>query len=108
MKGLEMDFSNFTSIMIISGIILFALIVIGSILARLYKRASKETSFVRTGFGGQKVIMNGGALVLPVLHEVILVNMRTLRLIVSRQNELALITADRMRVDVTAEFYLRV
>jgi len=78
------------------------------ILSRLYKRASKEVSFVRTGFGGQKVIMNGGALVFPVLHEIIPVNMNTLRLEVRRAREQALITRDRMRVDVTAEFYVRV
>ncbi|WP_319410229.1 flotillin domain-containing protein [uncultured Cohaesibacter sp.] len=77
------------------------------ILARLYVRASKETSFVRTGFGGQKVIMDGGALVLPVLHETIPVNMNTLRLAVRRDNDQALITRDRMRVDVVAEFYVR-
>ena len=46
----------------------------------LYLRSSKERAFVRTGFGGQKVVMNGGALVLPVLHEIIPVNMNTLRL----------------------------
>jgi uncharacterized membrane protein YqiK len=90
------------------GAALFALIVIGLIFARLYKRASKEISFVRTGFGGQKVIMNGGALVFPVLHEIIPVNMNTLRLEVFRANEEALITRDRMRVDVKAEFYVRV
>ena len=45
---------------------------------------------------------------LPVLHEIIKVNMNTLRLVVARRNEQALITRDRMRVDVTAEFYLRV
>ena len=72
------------------------------------KERPKELSFVRTGFGGQKVVMNGGALVFPVLHEVITVNMNTIRLVVSRKNEQALITADRMRVDSTAEFYLRV
>jgi len=77
-------------------------------IARMYKRASKEVSFVRTGMGGQKVIMNGGALVLPVLHEIIPVNMNTLRLEVRRNNEAALITRDRMRVDVQAEFYVRV
>ncbi len=87
---------------------LFALIAIGLILSRLYRRASKEISFVRTGFGGQKVIMNGGALVFPVLHEIIPVNMNTLRLEVYRANEEALITRDRMRVDVRAEFYVRV
>jgi uncharacterized membrane protein YqiK len=100
--------NNLTEILFSSGTILVALIVLGMIFSRLYKRASKEVSFVRTGFGGQKVIMNGGALVFPVLHEIIPVNMNTLRLEVRRANEQALITRDRMRVDVTAEFYVRV
>ncbi|MEZ5816206.1 MAG: flotillin family protein [Hyphomicrobiaceae bacterium] len=106
--------SNVTSgfglvdILIMIGIVFVALLTIGLVFARLYRRSSKEVSFVRTGFGGQKVIMNGGALVLPVLHEVIPVNMNTLRLEVRRANEQALITKDRMRVDVQAEFYVRV
>ncbi len=87
---------------------LFVLIFIGKMFARMYTRASKELSFVRTGFGGQKVILNGGSLVLPVIHEVIPVNMNTLKLDVNRSAEQALITRDRMRVDVTAEFYVRV
>lgn len=89
-------------------VIFVALITIGMIFSRLYKRASKEKTFVRTGFGGQKVIMDGGALILPVLHETIPVNMNTLRLEVRRANEQALITKDRIRVDVQAEFYVRV
>ncbi len=99
---------NLIFISIAAGIILTALMAIGFILARLYKRSSKEVSFVRTGFRGQRVIMNGGAVVLPVLHEVIPVNMNTLRLEVKRENQAALITRDRMRVDVMAEFYVRV
>ncbi len=85
-----------------------AFFAIFGFVAGLYKRASKEISFVRTGFGGQKVIMNGGALIMPVLHETIPVNMNTLRLEVLRANEQALITKDRMRVDVQAEFFVRV
>jgi uncharacterized membrane protein YqiK len=88
--------------------IIFTLFVIGAVLSRMYQRASKEISFVRTGLGGQKVIMNGGALVLPVVHETIPVNMNTLRLEVRRSNEQALITLDRMRIDVLTEFYVRV
>ena len=76
-------------ILIIIAVILVALFAIGLIFARLYRRSSKEVSFVRTGFGGQKVIMNGGALVFPVLHEQIPVNMNTLRLEVRRANEQA-------------------
>lgn len=100
--------NSIIEIAIISGVGLVALLILGLIFARLYKRASKETAFVRTGFGGEKVVMNGGALVLPVLHETISVNMNTLRLAVQRSNEQALITKDRMRVDVLAEFYVRV
>ena len=74
----------------------------------LYLRSSKERAFVRTGLGGQKVVMNGGAFVLPIVHEVIPVNMNTLRLEVSRGRDKALITKDRMRVDVVSEFYVRV
>ena len=74
----------------------------------LYERASKEMSFVRTGLGGEKVVMNSGAFVLPVLHNTTPVNMKTLLLDLARANEHALITRDRMRVNVTAEFFVRV
>lgn len=74
----------------------------------LYLRSSKERAFVRTGMGGQKVVMNGGAFVLPIIHDVIPVNMNTLRLEVTRGRDKALITKDRMRVDVISEFYVRV
>ena len=99
---------GFVDNLITAGVIIVALVAVGLILARLYKRASKEVSFVRTGLGGQKVIVNGGAVVLPVVHETISVNMNTLRLEVKRAQGQALITRDRMRVDVQAEFYVRV
>ena len=94
--------------LVYSGSALVALLVLGLILAKLYKRASKEIGFVRTGFGGEKVVINGGALVLPVFHETMPVNMNTVRLAVERKNTDALITLDRLRIDVKAEFYVRV
>src|ERR1051325_5035140 len=97
------------------GAFVLALIVLAAVVAVvvwlfhwLYLRSSKERAFVRTGMGGQKVVMNGGAFVLPIVHEVIPVNMNTLRLEVSRGRDKALITKDRMRVDVVSEFYVRV
>jgi uncharacterized membrane protein YqiK len=94
----------------ILGIIVIAavIVLVFYILSWLYRRSTKEVSFVRTGAGGQKVVINGGALVLPVIHDVIPVNMNTLRLEVRRGRESALITRNRMRVDVVAEFYVRV
>lgn len=44
------------NILIIAGIIFVALVTFGLIIARLYRRSSKEISFVRTGWGGEKVI----------------------------------------------------
>ena len=67
-------------------------------MARLYKRATRETSLVKTGSGGKKVIMDGGTIVVPFLHEIAKVNMKTLRLEVARVNDQSLITKDRMRV----------
>jgi uncharacterized membrane protein YqiK len=97
------------------GTIIFVIIVAAILIALgvwlmnwLYRRSSKETSFVRTGLGGQRVVMNGGAFVLPIVHDVIPVNMNTLRLEVRRGRESALITRNRMRIDVVAEFYVRV
>ena len=94
----------------ILGLIVVAIVVaiVVWLLHWLYLRSSKERAFVRTGLGGQKVVLDSGAFVLPIVHEVIPVNMNTLRLEVSRGKDKALITKDRMRVDVIAEFYVRV
>ncbi|NOD33697.1 MULTISPECIES: flotillin family protein [unclassified Ruegeria] len=88
--------------------ILAVLLFIGFVLGRLYKRATREVSLVKTGAGGKKVIMDGGVVIVPLLHEVSPVNMKTLRLEVQRSGEAALITQDRMRVDVGVEFYVSV
>ena len=66
----------------ILGLIVVAIVVaiVVWLLHWLYLRSSKERAFVRTGLGGQKVVMNGGAFVLPIVHDVIPVNMNTLRL----------------------------
>ena len=37
-----------------------------TVLRWLYRRSTKETAFVRTGFLGEKVVVNGGAFVIPV------------------------------------------
>ena len=105
---MEISGANIMSILMLGLIVLVGLFTIGLVFARLYHRASKERAFVRTGLGGQKVVKDGGAIVLPIFHEVIPVNMNTLRLEVQRGRERALITKNRMRVDVVAEFYLRV
>ena len=99
---------NMLTLVTIVAVPVVILLILAVMITRLYRRASKEIAFVRTGFGGEKVVMNGGAMVLPVLHETMPVNMNTVRLAVERKNQDALITLDRLRIDVKAEFYVRV
>lgn len=102
------DTSTWIFIGILAVVALVAFLVLGIVVTKLYTRASKERAFVRTGAGGQKVVKDGGAVVLPVFHETIQVNMTTLRLEVHRKATDALITKDRLRVDVGAAFFVRV
>src|ERR1700753_2068620 len=81
-------------------------LVIGLLLAKLYRRSTRDEAYVRTGLGGQKVVLDGGSIVLPVFHSVAAVNLKTLRLEVARGGPDSLITKNRMRVDICAEFHV--
>ena len=94
--------------LIYAGIILVCLTAIGLILTRLYRRATKDIALIRTGFGGEKVVLNGGIMVIPVLHELMQVRLTTVKLEVSRLNKDALITLDKLRVDVVGLFHIKV
>ena len=91
---------------ILTGLIVGVVVII--ILAKFYQRSSKDVAFVRTGLGGQKVVLTGGKLSIPIVHQITPVNMNTLRLDVKRIESNALVTKDRMRVDLHVVFYVRV
>src|SRR5258708_30678920 len=74
----------------------------------LYHRSSSEVSFVRTGFLGERVVINGGAFVLPFIHDFTPVNMNVLPMPITRAKQDAVITRNRMRIDIEADFYVRV
>ena len=94
---------------ILAVIIAIILIAVGIWFVRsFYRRSSKEIAFVRTGLGGQKVVIDGAAFVIPIFHDVTEVHLHTLRLSVTCDKEQALISKDRMRVDVAVDFYIRV
>ncbi len=78
------------------------------IIARLYQKTSANEAFVRTGMGGRSVVLDGGALVIPVVHKTVPVVLETMKLEVERGGEDALITRDNLRCDIRAEFYIKV
>ncbi|MFA0753601.1 MAG: hypothetical protein IMHGJWDQ_001379 [Candidatus Fervidibacter sp.] len=79
------------------------------VFARLYfVRATTDKAFVRTGGGRPKVVIGGGAFVLPWWHNITWVSLASMKLRVVKANREALITRDKFRVDVGADFYVRV
>jgi flotillin len=93
-------FSQLYDLAVPAIIIIVALLALGLVVARLYTRAEKDRAYVRTGLGGQKVVLDGGSVVLPVFQSIAWVNLQTLRLEVRRDNADAMITRDRMRADI--------
>lgn len=87
------------------------LMLLGGALAlvtKLYRKTSANEAFVRTGMGGLKIIKDGGAMVIPVIHQLVVVSLETLQLTIVREGKDALITADKLRADISAEFFIKV
>lgn len=89
-----------------AAILVFAGIVL--VITKLYVKTKASEAFVRTGMGGRVVIKDGGAVVMPVIHEIVSVSLETIRLKVVRRGADALLTKDKLRADIEAEFFVRV
>lgn len=74
----------------------------------VYRRTAANEALVRTGLGNAHVALNGGIAVFPIVHQIVPVSLETMKLEVERMDQDALITQDNLRVDVKAEFYIRV
>src|SRR5437016_6508958 len=90
------------------GAIVFIVGALVTLITSLYRKTSADQAFVRTGMGGSRVVMDGGAMVLPVVHRVLDVNLQTMKLGVNPRGRNALITKDNLRADVLAQFYIKV
>jgi uncharacterized membrane protein YqiK len=112
--GLAIVFGGFEAPVAVTAVFLmgggFISAVGGSMLivTKLYVKTKASEAYVRTGWRGAHVIKDGGSLVFPVIHELIRVPLKTVRLEVKRLGEGALITLDNLRVDIQAEFFVRV
>ena len=91
---------------VVVAIIVIAILYIISIW--IYKRTPSNMGFIRTGFLGTKVCLGRGAIVLPVFHEINWVSLETIKLIISRSRDQAILTSDKIRIDLVAELYAHV
>ncbi len=77
-------------------------------LKHLYLRPSANLAYVITGWRGRRVLIDRSGLYVPFLHQKVPVSLETMKLEVERKGPDALITRDNLRVDVKAEFYIKV
>ncbi len=82
--------------------------VVLTTLSRFYRRCGADEALVRTGSGGNKVVIGGGVIVMPVLHQLSRVSLRSVKLSVERAGRNALVTADKIKANVETELYVKV
>lgn len=97
-----------TIVTLIGGVIFFLSGVFAWMFRTFYMRPSANMAYVITGLGGRRVMIDRGGLVFPLLQRHIPVSLQTMKLEVERKGPDALITKDNLRVDVKAEFYIKV
>ena len=93
MTGADITGADIIAIIILAAL---SIAIVVYLLHWLYRRSSKEVSFVRTGLSGEKVVLSGGAFVLPIVHNITSVGMRTLRIEVKRGGDKSIITKNRI------------
>jgi len=93
-------------ISVVAGVMM--LLTIFTVLSRFYRRCGADEALVRTGSGGNKVVIGGGVLVYPILHQLLRVSLRSVKLSVERSAKNALVTADKIKANVTTELYIKV
>jgi uncharacterized membrane protein YqiK len=101
---------NDTNVLAIGGAIAggVLLLTVFTVLSRFYRRCGADEALVRTGSGGNRVVIGGGVLVYPILHQLLRVSLRSVKLSVERSAKNALVTADKIKANVTTELYIKV
>ena len=91
---------------IVGGLVaLFVIFVL--IYKSFYKKAPADAALVISG-GSKKRVVFGGTLVNPITNVTQIISLNTLQLPVEREGQAALITKDSLRVDIQAEFYVKI
>src|SRR5262245_29206659 len=101
--------SELQMLLFVVGCLVALLVLIGTAMARFYRRSSADEALVRTGSGGTRVYIGEGAFVMPVLHQLMRVSLKSIKLTVDRSGKQhALVTADKIKANVTTELYVKV
>ncbi|MCA9153262.1 MAG: flotillin family protein [Pirellulaceae bacterium] len=86
----------------------FALLVIGALMSRFYRKVGPEEALVRSGFGDLAVASGQGMWVFPIFHRVENMDLTLKRIEIHRKGSSGLICRDNVRADIEVAFFVRV
>jgi len=92
---------------LIVGTIVALFVIFILVYKSFYKKAPADSALVISG-GRKKRVVFGGTLVNPITNVTQQISLNTLQLPVEREGQAALITKDSLRVDIQAEFYVKI
>lgn len=92
---------------LLTAVILFIAAVL-VILSRFYIKVGPDEAIVKTGMGGMQVIIDGGSLVLPVIHRYEKMDLTLKSFEIAREGSEGLICKDNIRADIKTAFFIRV
>lgn len=103
-----------TTSQIAIGLLIFfaSIIVIGMafivVASKFYIKVGPDEAIVKTGMGGMNVIIDGGALVWPVIHRYEKMDLTLKSFEIAREGAEGLICKDNIRADIKCAFFIRV
>ncbi len=103
-----------TTPQIAMGLLIFfaSIIVIGTafivVASKFYIKVGPDEAIVKTGMGGMNVIIDGGALVWPVIHRYEKMDLTLKSFEIAREGAEGLICKDNIRADIKCAFFIRV
>lgn len=89
-------------------VLLLVMVGVGLVLARCYRRCRADEALVRTGTEPIQVVIGGGFLVFPGMHQVQSISLRALRVPIEARGRDAVRSREDIRVELTLDLDLQV
>jgi uncharacterized membrane protein YqiK len=95
-------------VLIALGFVSALLIAFTIVASKFYVKVGPDEAIVKTGMGGMKVVIDGGALILPVIHRSEKMDLTLKSFEIAREGSEGLICKDNIRADIKTAFFIRV
>jgi uncharacterized membrane protein YqiK len=105
----QVSFSQWgVGLLILFGSIFLVAMAIIVVASKFYVKVGPDEAIVKTGMGGMAVVIDGGALIWPVIHRYEKMDLTLKSFEIAREGSEGLICKDNIRADIKTAFFIRV